>query len=101
MLETPGFVVVDIWKVKPGKQEELRKVLAEVGRHFRTVDGVLSVDYTQLVNDEDRYLVVFRYRDADARTAFVATDALRSTMERLAALWSLESPIYQGVSTGL
>ena len=67
-----GFVVVDIWKVKPGKQEELRAILAEAGRQFRTMDGVLSVDYTQLVDDEERYLAVFRYRDAEARTAFVA-----------------------------
>lgn len=29
-----GFVVVDIWKVKPGKQEELRAILAEAGRQF-------------------------------------------------------------------
>lgn len=36
------------------------------------MDGVLSVDYTQLVDDEERYLAVFRYRDAEARTAFVA-----------------------------
>ena len=100
MPEIAGFVVVDIWKVKPGKGEELREVLAEAGRRFRLVDGVLSVDYTQLVDAADRYLVVFRYRDADARTAFVATDALKSTMERLGALWDLESPIYQGVATG-
>lgn len=101
MPDIAGFVVVDIWKAKPSKQDELREVLAEAGRQFRAMDGVLSVDYTQLVDDEERYLVVFRYRDADVRTAFVATDALRSTMERLAALWDLESPIYQGVATGL
>ncbi len=101
MSSEAGFVVVDIWRVKPGKQQALHGVLAEAGRQFRVVDGVVSVDYTQLIDDKNRYLVVFRYRDVEARTAFVATDVLRSTMESLDALWELESPIYKGVALGL
>jgi heme-degrading monooxygenase HmoA len=101
MQEEAGFVVVDIWKVKPGKHSEVEKVLGEAGSMFRKIDGVLSVDYTLLVDDPDRYLVVFRYRDADTRKQFVATEALTSTMSRLRELWDLESPIYQGVATGL
>jgi heme-degrading monooxygenase HmoA len=96
-----GFVVVDLWRVKPGRQEELHTVLAEAGQHFRGIDGVLSVDYTRLVDDPDAYLVVFRYRDAQVRESFVSSDALKSTMTRLRELWDLESPIYQGVATGL
>jgi heme-degrading monooxygenase HmoA len=99
--EEAGFVVVDIWKVKDGKHSEVEQVLAEAGTMFRKIDGVLSVDYTRLVDDPDRYLVVFRYRDADTRRQFVATDGLMSTMSRLRELWDLESPIYQGVATGL
>lgn len=99
--EQAGFVVVDIWKAKPGKQQELREVLTEAGRLFREVDGVLSVDYTTMKDDPDRYLVVFRYRDEATREAFVSTDGLTSTMSRLRELWDLESPIYQGVATGL
>lgn len=101
MTDDAGFVVVDIWKAKSGKQEELHTVLADAGRRFRKMDGILSVDYTRLVDDEERYIVVFRYRDRAARDAFVETDALRSTMERLRSLWDLESPICQGASTGL
>lgn len=100
MSEDAGFVVVDIWKAKPGKQEQLHAVLSDAGRLFRAQDGVVSVDYTQLVDDEERYLVVFRYRDADVRNAFVQTDALTAVMTRLEELWDLESPIYQGVATG-
>lgn len=95
------FVVVDIWRAKPGKREELRAALAESGARFRTMPGVLSVDYTLLDNDPDRYLVVFRYLDAAAREAFVATDELRSTMERLSELWDLESPIWLGTPIGI
>lgn len=95
------FVVVDIWRVKPGKHDELRQVLAESGRRFRSMPGVLSVDYTLLDNDSDRYLVVFRYTDAAARQAFVATHELRSTMARLSELWDLESPIYLGIPIGI
>jgi quinol monooxygenase YgiN len=101
MSEQAGFVVVDIWKVKPGKEQDLREVLAEAGAIFRKVDGVLSVDYTTLADDPDRYLVVFRYRDEVVRESFVATDGLTSTMQRLSELWDLESPIYRGIATGL
>ena len=96
-----GFVVVDIWRVKPGKKDELEPVLAEAGRIFRQVDGVLSVDYTTLKDDPERYLVVFRYRDEATREQFVATPGLTSTMNRLRELWDLESPIYQGIATEL
>jgi quinol monooxygenase YgiN len=96
-----AFVVVDIWRAKPGKHDELREELARSGARFRTMAGVLSVDYTLLDNDPDRYLVVFRYTDAAAREAFVATDELRSTMTRLSELWELESPIYLGTPIGI
>lgn len=101
MATEAGYVVVDIWKVKPGQESQLRAVLSEAGRRFRAMDGIVSVDYTQLVDDESRYLVVFRYSDHHARNTFVQSDALRSTMEQLEALWELESPIYQGVASGL
>ena len=94
-------MVVDIWKVRDGKHSEVEQVLAEAGTMFRKVDGVLSVDYTRLVDDPHRYLVVFRYRDAETRKQFVSTEGLQSTMSRLRDLWDLESPIYQGVATGL
>jgi quinol monooxygenase YgiN len=98
--ETSVFVVVDIWRVKPGKHAELRAILTESGAQFRTMPGVLSVDYTLLEGDPDRYLVVFRYADAAARETFVATDKLKETMSRLNELWELESPIYKGTPAG-
>ncbi len=94
------FVVVDIWRVKAGKHDEVREVLSEAGYLFRARPGVLSVDFTLLDNDPDRYLVVFRYADAAARESFVATDVLKATMARLSELWDLESPIYTGTPTG-
>jgi quinol monooxygenase YgiN len=97
---TSVFVVVDIWRVKPGRRDEVRDLLAGAGALFRTRPGVLSVDFTLLDGDPDRYLVVFRYSDAAARETFVATDELRSVMTRLTALWDLESPIYKGTPAG-
>jgi len=94
------YVVVDIWRVKPGKHDELRQALTESGARFRSMPGVLSVDYTLLDGDHDRYLVVFRYADAAARAAFVATDELKTTMNTLIELWDLESPIFKGVPAG-
>jgi quinol monooxygenase YgiN len=97
---TSVFVVVDIWRVKPGKRDEVRALLTEAGQIFRSRPGVLSVDFTLLDNDPDRYLVVFRYADAGAREQFVATDELKSVMARLTELWDLESPIYMGTPAG-
>ena len=102
MTEQSGsaFVVVDIWRVKGGMQSQLDEVLVETGAAFRQQPGVLSVDFTRLDDDPERYLVVFRYRDAKAREDFVSTPELKSTLARLSALWDLESPIYKGNPVG-
>jgi heme-degrading monooxygenase HmoA len=91
------FVVVDIWRVKPGGHAQLEQVLAESGRLFRSQPGVLSVDFTRLEDDPDRYLVVFRYTNAAAREAFVATPELKATLGRLSSYWDLDSPVYKGI----
>lgn len=98
MNEHAEFVVVDIWRVNPGAREVLEAELAGCGERFRQVDGILSVDYTRMDDDPDRYLVIFRYRTAADREAFVATDDLRDSMQRLSEFWTLESPIWQGHS---
>lgn len=99
--DTSAFVVVDIWRVKAGKEDEIRGVLAESARRFRRQPGILSVDYTHIDGDPRHYLVVFRYESAEAREAFQQTDELRSTMTRLRELWDLESPVWKGHQTGL
>jgi quinol monooxygenase YgiN len=101
MSDTSAFVVVDLWRAKAGKRDQLEATLADSARVFRAQPGVLSVDYTHLDGDPDRYLVVFRYASQAARDAFRATDALRGTMERLAPLWDLESDVMLGHQSGL
>ena len=96
-----GYVVVDIWRVKPGKEDEIKGVLAQARQRFRFYPGIVSVDYAHIEGDETRYLVVFRYESRQAREAFVSTDDLKSTMVRLGQLWDLESPTYKGPAAGL
>jgi heme-degrading monooxygenase HmoA len=98
--QTSVFVVVDIWRVKPGNSAEVQRTLAEAGGLFRGRPGVLSVDFTHLDGDPDRYLVVFRYASEEARQSFVATDDLKDVLMRLSQLWELESPIYIGRPSG-
>jgi heme-degrading monooxygenase HmoA len=98
--DTSAFVVVDIWRVRPGKQADVERELREAGRHFRQQPGILSVDFTHLDGDPARYLVVFRYTNADAREAFVASQELRATLQLLSALWDRESPVYMGLPSG-
>ncbi|HUG16764.1 MAG TPA: antibiotic biosynthesis monooxygenase family protein [Thermomicrobiales bacterium] len=90
------FVVVDFWRVRPGKRDALEQLLIESGPKFRRQPGVLSVDFTRLDDDPNRYLVVFRYQDAAAREAFVATEELKTTLARLSKLWDLDSPVHTG-----
>ena len=101
MDETTAFVVVDLWRVKPGKREEVQQLLAEVGPLFRQQPGIRSVDFAHLDGDPERYLVVFRYVSREAREGFRGTDELKGTMARLSELWDLESPVYLGWQSGL
>lgn len=95
-----GYVVVDLWRAKPGTQQELDRVLESAARRFREHDGIVSVDYARLEDNPDVYLAVFRYLDKEARDRFAETDDLKATMAELRQLWDLESPIYKGISTG-
>ncbi len=95
-----GYVVVDIWRAKPGKKAEVDAVLADAGVQFRQVPGIVSVDYARLDGETDMYLVIFRYENREAREAFAETELLKSTMLTLRQLWDLESPIYKGENAG-
>jgi quinol monooxygenase YgiN len=92
-----GYVVVDTWRVKPGKEDELAALLRALRRRFLTLPGILSVDFAQIDGDPSRYLVVFRYTDAAARERFVATDDLKATMAQLAHLWDFDGTSYRGM----
>ena len=91
-----GYVVVDIWRAKPGMRDEVDQLLTDAATVFRSVDGIVSVDYARLEDQPDMYLVIFRYADKAAREAFVETEDLKSTMANLRQVWDLESPIYRG-----
>ena len=94
--ENAGYVVVDLWRAKPGMRAQVERLLIEAAPRFRAAPGVVSVDYTRLDDQDDIYLVIFRYTDRAAREAFVDTDELRDTMAALRQVWDLESPIYRG-----
>lgn len=96
-----GYVVVDTWRVKSGKEAELGTALAEMRQRFLTVPGVVSVDFAQVDGDASRYLVVFRYRDAAAREAFVNTEDLKATMARLRELWDFDGTALRGINLSL
>lgn len=93
-----GYVVVDIWRAKPGLVAEVDALLASMLARFLAVEGVLSVDYTRLEETDDQYLVVFRYADLAARERFVASAELKSAMAELRQVWDLESPVYRGTT---
>ncbi len=93
-----GFVVVDTWRVKPGKEAEIVPVLAEIRERFLTVPGIVSIDFARFEADPSRILVVFRYRDAAARAAFVATDDLKATMARLGEFWGFDGIAIRAVN---
>jgi quinol monooxygenase YgiN len=91
-----GYVVVDTWRIRPGKEAEIVPVLTEIRQRFLAVPGVVSIDFAHFEDDASRILVVFRYADAAARTAFVATDDLKATMKRLSDYWEFDGIAVRG-----
>ncbi len=96
MAERAGYVVVDVWRAKPGMTSQVDRLLVAAADRFRPIEGIISVDYARLDDQPDMYLVVFRYASKEARQAFQDTEELRSTMNELRQVWDLESPIYRG-----
>lgn len=91
-----GFVVVDTWKVKPGKEESIKAVLASAQQSLASHPDVISVDYCLIDGNPDRYLVVFRYTSESAREQFVAAEELTSTMATLQEYWDLDDVYVKG-----
>src|SRR3954454_9019214 len=83
MSATTAFVVVDFWHVKPGRRDAVHRVLAAAAPILRAQPGVLSADFAQPDGDPDRYLVVFRYADRQAREVLQAAPELQDIMARL------------------
>lgn len=91
-----GYVVVDTWRIRPGKEAEIVSVLTEIRQRFLAVPGIVSVDFAHFEDDPSRILVVFRYADAAARATFVATDDLKATMTRLSEYWEFDGIAVRG-----
>jgi quinol monooxygenase YgiN len=96
--QAAGYVVVDTWQIRPGKEAEILSVLDEIRQRFRAVPGIVSVDFAHFDGDASRILVVFRYADAAARAAFVATDDLKATMTRLSEFWEFDGIAIRGIT---
>jgi quinol monooxygenase YgiN len=96
-----GYAVVDVWKVKPGKEDPIREVLADARDRFSAHPDVLSVDYCLVDGDPSRYLVIFRYTSEEAREKFVASADLKSTMTTLSQYWDLDNVYVKGPSAEL
>lgn len=99
--EIAGFVVVDTWNVKPGKEQEIKPVLAKAHREFSAHPEILSVDYCLVDGRPDQYLVIFRYTSEEARERFVASQELTSTMETLRKYWDLGNVYVKGPAADL
>lgn len=96
-----GYLVVDVWRVKPGKEEAIKPVLARARREFSEHPEILSVDYCLVDGKPDRYLVVFRYTSETAREAFVASEQLIDTMSTLRDYWDLDDIYVKGPAAPL
>ena len=99
--QSAGFVVVDTWNVKPGKEELIKSVLATAHQEFSAHPEILSVDYCLADGRQDTYLVIFRYTSEDARERFVASEELTSTMQTLREYWELGDVYVKGPAADL
>jgi quinol monooxygenase YgiN len=82
------LTVWEIWQKRPEvPTEQLHDVIRRHLPRVASVDGMLSVEFTQLRDDPDRYLALFRYRDEAYRAGFLASDAVREMRKELDQLW--------------
>src|SRR5262249_13875190 len=83
-----ALIVWEIWEKKPEvTTEQLHEVIRRHLPRVNRIDGMLSVDFTQLRDDPNRYLALFRYRDESYRAGFLAADDLRDMRKELDHLW--------------
>jgi quinol monooxygenase YgiN len=82
------LTVWEIWQKKPEvTTEQLHAVFRKHLPRVNRIEGMLSVEFTQLRDDPSRYLALFRYRDEAHRAGFLAADDLRDMRKELDHLW--------------
>jgi quinol monooxygenase YgiN/thiol-disulfide isomerase/thioredoxin len=83
-----ALTVWEIWEKKPDvSTEQLQDVIKRHLPKVSKIEGMLSVEFTQLRDDPNRYLALFRYRDESYRAGFLAADDLRDMRKELDHLW--------------
>lgn len=87
--------------VKPENAEAFEALLADVGAKSREHEpGIVYYDYARSVDEADTYLVIEVYRDAAAQAAHMATDWVRDSLPKSAALIEGKPHIRQYASRG-
>jgi quinol monooxygenase YgiN len=82
------LTVWEIWEKKPEvTTEQLHDVIRRHLPRVNRIEGMLTVEFTQLRDDPNRYLALFRYRDESYRAGFLAADDLRDMRKELDHLW--------------
>jgi hypothetical protein len=82
------LTVWEIWEKRPEvSTEQLQDVIRRHLPRVSKIDGMLTVEFTQLRDDPNRYLALFRYRDEAYRAGFLAADDLRDMRKELDHLW--------------
>jgi quinol monooxygenase YgiN len=82
------LTVWEIWEKKPEvTTEQLHDVIRRHLPRVNRIEGMLLVEFSQLRDDPNRYLALFRYRDESYRAGFLAADDLRDMRKELDHLW--------------
>jgi quinol monooxygenase YgiN len=82
------LTVWEIWEKKPEvTTEQLHEVIRRHLPRINRIEGMLLVEFSQLRDDPNRYLALFRYRDEAHRAGFLAADDLRDMRKELDHLW--------------
>jgi hypothetical protein len=82
------LTVWEIWEKKPEvSTEQLHAVIRRHLPRVNRIEGMLTVEFSQLRDDPNRYLALFRYRDESYRAGFLAADDLRDMRKELDHLW--------------
>ncbi len=86
MPETPGVIVIARVRCAPGKQDEMRAVLAASQERSRAEDGCLRYGFSAAIEDPDAFVAVEEWADRAALEVHLRTDHIREFIGSLPGL---------------
>ena len=86
------FTVTAVFKTRPGYQQRMKEIIADVTRPSLLEDGCIDYHWGQGDNDPTQFLLYMNWRDRAAFDAHVRSDHVQRAEQQIATLALLAEP---------